>query len=210
MFTRQTDYDHIVIWLDAGHGGVDAGTYTTFNGQRVYEKDIVLDIVLMIYTLFQDSNAPVRVYLTRNNDTHTFARYRIPKWNNTADTIAKADLVVSVHADYFDGSGAQSVYGIQVYYCQNKTRNTGRLNITDQQFAQIMQDHLVSATGARDRGISGDRYLLIPSYSTMPAILIETGFLSNYSELEILMTQEYRMLIATAIYTAIIAAIDIG
>jgi len=191
-----------IIWLDAGHGGFDVGTYAVINGLRVYEKDITLAIVLKAYELLQESNL-VQVFLTRTDDSYVNLANRPTLWNES-----NADLVVSVHVDFYDGSTAQAVSGIQVNYCQNKAYNTGRINIIDAQFAQIMQNQLISRTGARDRHIRGDREFVIPTDSTMPTVLIEAGFMSNRNELAKLLTPNYQMLIATAIYNGILEAIE--
>ena len=197
-----------IVWLDAGHGGFDTGTYVMHNGMRVYEKDIALDIVLIVYELFQQSNSGVRVFLTRSDDSHVGLSQRINLWNGTEYIAAKADLVVSVHVDYYEGLTAQTVSGIQVNYYRNQNENTGRTNITNAQFAQILQNHLVDKTGARDRFTRGDRGFFILEESTMPAVLIEVGFMSNREELTRLLTAEYRMLIARGIYRGIVEAFN--
>jgi len=204
-----TDRYYKIVWLDAGHGGFDTGTYVVHGGTRVYEKDITLDIVLKVYELFQQSDSGVKVFLTRADDSHVRLSNRTRLWNNTEYIIAKADLVVSVHVDYYEGQTAQTVSGVQVNYNGNQTENTGRTNITNAQFAQILQNHLVSETGARDRYIRGDRGFTIVEESTMPAVLIETGFMSNSAELSMLLTEEYRMSIARAIYNGIVEAFQI-
>ena len=200
------DRYHIIVWLDAGLGGFDIGTYVMRGDMRIYEKDITLDIVLRIYELFQQSNSGVRVFLTRADDSHVSLSSRTNLWNDTEYMVAKADLVVSVHVDYYEGSTAQAVSGVQVNYYRNQLGNTGRVDITNAQFAQILQDQLVNETGARDRQIRGDRGFTILEGSTMPAVLIETGFMSNSEELARLLTEEYRMLIARAIYNGIVEA----
>ena len=193
-----------IVWLDAGHGGLDTGTYVVRGGIRIYEKDITLDIVLRVYELFQESSSGITAFLTRADDSHVTLSDRTILWNDTEYMIAKADLVVSVHVDYYEGSTAQTVSGVQVNYYRNQMGNTGRVDITNAQFAQILQDHLINETGARDRFIRGDRGFTIPKGSTMPAVLIEAGFMSNSEELAKLLTEEYRMSIARAIYNGIV------
>ncbi|MCL1788051.1 MAG: N-acetylmuramoyl-L-alanine amidase [Defluviitaleaceae bacterium] len=195
-----------IVWLDAGHGGRDTGTYVTLNGVRIYEKDIALDIVLRVYELFRQSDSGVKAFLTRADDSHVQLSHRPNLWNNTPTMVAKADLVVSVHVDYYEGETAQTVSGIQVNYYSNQAQNTGRVDITGGQFAQILQNHLVNETGARDRNIRGDRGFAILAESAMPAVIIETGFMSNSEELAKLMTEAYRMSIARGIYEGIVEA----
>jgi len=197
--TLQERYNKIV-WLDAGHGGSDGGTSAIFNNNTYLEKDIALNIVLMVYEMFEQSNSGVSAFLSRSGDEHIPASNRSGIWNGSAD------LVVSVHVDYYEGPTAHQVSGIQVNYYGNSAVNTGRVNLSNAQFAQIMQDHLVSETGARDRRIRGDRPFLVCSQSTMPALLIETGFMSNPEELALLVTEEYQRKIAVAIYNAIVEA----
>jgi len=208
----QEDCNNIIVWLDAGHGGVDAGTYVTLDeyGTRIYEKDIVLAIVLKAYELFAQSDAEVQVFLTRADDSYVHRHDRILLWNYTDYTIAKGDLVVSVHVDFYEGRTAQAVSGIQVNYYQNNHENTGRIDITQRELAQVLQDHLIYKTGARDRDIRGDRRFVIPTYSTMPAVIIEAGFMSNNDELSKLITAEYQMLIAMAIYYGVVEAMGFG
>jgi len=200
------DMGSIIVWLDAGHGGFDVGTYVVLDacGTVINEKDIALAIVLKAYELFQKSDSGVSVFLSRADDSYINIHDRTPLWNYTA---TKADLVVSVHVDFYEGPTAQTVSGIQVNYYQNNASNTGRVDITSRQFAQILQNNLVYETGARDRSVRGDRRFIVPANSTMPAVLIETGFMSNDGELSKLLTEEYRMSIATAIYSGIVEAI---
>ena len=97
--------------------------------------------------------------------------------------------------------------GVQVNFCNEKEINTGRIDISDARLAQILQNHLVAETGARDRGTRGNREFIITAHSTMPAVLIETGFMSNNEELAKLLTAEYRQAIARAIYNGIVEAL---
>ena len=194
-------YD-MIVWLDAGHGGIDGGTSAMLNGIMYLEKDIALDIVLMTYELFNESTSGIKAMLSRSEDVFIHRSERVPLWNDSAD------LVVSVHIDFYEGVTAPYVYGIQVNFDGNfdEAGNTSRININAEQFAQIMQNHLVQETGARDRQIRGNRNFIICAESTMPALLIETGFMSNQAELALLVTEAYQRQIAVAIYNAIVEA----
>jgi len=207
IVTVRDRYDRIV-WLDAGHGGADGGTSGTLDGVRYLEKDVVLQIVLKVYELFERSPTGIRAFLVRSTDVYIHRTNRAPMWNETAD------LVVSVHLDYFgheDPAVVQSVAGIRVYYPQEREygfEGTGRINITDRQFAQIIQGNLARETGARDRGIHQDSGspLTIFENSTAPIVLIEAGFMSNTEELTLLTSEEYQWRIARAIYNSVVEA----
>ena len=201
--TARDRYDKI-LWLDAGHGGIDGGTSALHNGVMYLERDIVLDITMMAYEMFQNSDSGIKVFLLREtNDFYMQARYRPAVWNDTAD------FVVSVHLNFFPHENdviQQSVCGIEVFY-YNTGVNTGRFDVANDRFAQIMMNHLVRETGARDRSIRSRIYpeitLAIPTGSTMPAVIVEAGYMSNRDELALLVTVEYQMRIARAIYSGV-------
>ena len=199
LIHREPNYG-MIVWLDAGHGGIDSGTRAMVDGEVHLEKDIVLNIVLKAYEIFGSSDSGIKAFLTRTGDTHIPAAYRPYLWNGLAD------LVVSVHVDYFEGPSAYQVCGVQVNFYDNGYVNTGGANITSAKFAQIMQDHLVYQTGARDRNIRGDRSFAICAGSTIPVVLVEAGFMSNPEELALLITAEYQWKIAMAIYYAVVEA----
>jgi len=190
----------MIVWLDAGHGGIDGGTSGTLNDVTHLEKDLTLDIVLMVHEMFENSNSGVKAFLSRSYDETIRPENRPLRWNDSAD------LVVSVHIDYYEGPTAQQVTGVQVLFADSEDNCTSRVNITSRQFAQVVQDHLVAETAARDRGIRNVYNLIIGTHSSMPVVLIESGFMSNQEELALLVTREYQMTIATAIYNAIVEA----
>jgi len=200
--TLRERYDRIV-WIDAGNGGGDVGPIGVLNGVNQYGKDITLAIALKVYELFAESESGVRAFLSRSACITIPVAERPDIWNDYAD------LVVSIHLNGFGGENPQYVGGFLVNYDQNKEGNTGRFNIADRRFAQIMQTHLrreILPLGARDRGITGYNNLRINTHSTMPAVLINAGFVTNPTELELLVTEDYQMSIARAIYGAVVQA----
>ena len=200
--TMRERYDRIV-WIDAGNGGGDVGPIGVLDGVNQYGKDITLAIALKVYDLFDASEAGVRAFLSRSADVTLPVAERPDIWNDYAD------LVVSIHLNGFGGENPQYVGGFLVNYDQNKEVNTGRFNVTDRRFAQIMQTHLrreIVPLGARDRGVSGYNNLRINTHSTMPSVLVNAGFVTNPAELALLITEDYQMSIAQAIYGAVVQA----
>lgn len=91
------------IVIDAGHGGHDPGAV---GPNKLYEKDVVLDIALKLRELLQ-KNANYEVFLTRDKDVF------IPLEQRTAIANSKnADLFVSIHAN---ASSNRSAKGIETY-----------------------------------------------------------------------------------------------
>ena len=91
------------IVIDAGHGGHDPGAV---GPNKLYEKDVVLDIALKLRELLQkDPN--YEIFLTRDKDVF------IPLEQRTAIANSKnADLFVSIHAN---ASPRRAAKGIETY-----------------------------------------------------------------------------------------------
>jgi len=92
------------IVLDAGHGGWDLGTV---GRKGLLEKDLVLDIVERLGKLVEKRLAAAVIY-TRTDDNYIALEKRAEVAN-----VAKADLFVSVHANYSDFPSAR---GVETYY----------------------------------------------------------------------------------------------
>ena len=92
-----------LIIIDPGHGGIDGGAETA---SGVMEKDIVLNFSKALQKLLVDAGG-FDVALTRDDDTFLRLEERVALARQN-----KADLFISVHADYFQQS---SVRGTSVY-----------------------------------------------------------------------------------------------
>ncbi len=179
-------YDKVVV-LDAGHGGSDPGT----SGNGMTEKEVNLDIVLRTQALFE-ADGRIKVYVTRNSDTYPTNISRAQMANQSAD------LFVSVHQNAAENPSGN---GVEVLYC-NHANETGS-KLTSKIAAQFMQNYMVSATGLADRGIDLRTDLIVLNQTTVPAILIECGFLTNTTDAAVLQSSANRDKIANAIYSAI-------
>jgi N-acetylmuramoyl-L-alanine amidase len=65
----------------------------------------------------------------------------------------------------------------------------------------MLQEHVVSATGADDRGVKWAPLFI--GRGKMPAALVETGFVTNSRESKLLQSISYQSTIADAILAAI-------
>ena len=169
------------VVIDAGHGDLDPGA----NIGTVYEKDITLDIALKTGELLK--SAGYTVHLTREDDTFLDLGERAEIANKK-----QAKVFVSIHCNSSeDGSGQ----GIETFYTDQKSESDGIL-------AEILQLNLIEYTGAEDRLAKTANYTVLVR-TEMPAALIEVGFLTNKTERELLMTDEYQNKIANGIGSAI-------
>lgn len=183
------------VVLDAGHGGFDPGKIGV-NGAK--EKDINLAVVLKLKELLEQEN--IQVILTRETDV---ALYEEADTNKKASDLknrvkkieeAKADLAVSIHQNSFtDGAS----HGAQVFYYE--TSEQGK------KFAELMQETIKSsiADGNHRVAKANTSYYLLKKTSGL-LIIVECGFLSNASEADLLITQEYQQKMAEAVKKGII------
>ena len=212
--TREFGLTAKTIVIDPGHGGKDPGALG--NGS-LHEKGVVLSISNKLREILTEKG--YTVLMTR--DTNRF----IPLKKRTEfATQHKADLFLSIHANSATSSKAN---GVETYYLSvNSTDSTSekiaaRENINSgysiqeletllkgliresksedsKRLARHVQQSLVEATGAIDRGVKHARFVVLIG-TKVPAILIETGFLTNPVEGRKLATSAYQYKIATAI-----------
>lgn len=188
------------VVLDPGHGGSDRGTA----GLTGREKVLTLDLAKRVQRLLEA--AGLKVVPTRTTDENVSLDERV------AVTERKhADLFVSLH--FNSGGNAQ---GIETYCVPpagavstgNPFRrffgggdDTCAANQFDEKnvwLAHCVQRSLLHSTGANDRGVRRARFVVIRD-AACPAILVESGFLSNAVEEQRLLTPDYRDKLAKGI-----------
>ena len=176
------------IYLDAGHGGVDSGA----KYKDILEKDINLELVLKLEEKLLKKGA--FVYLTRKEDkdlADSNAYYRKKSdLGNRARMIneSDADIFISIHLNSYPSSKWS---GAQVFYTKR--------NPNSEALASIMQQNL---NKNRKHSIINNMYMY--DRIDKPGILIEAGFISNYSDREKLLNDEYQNEFADKIIEGII------
>lgn len=156
--------DHIVVCLDAGHGGDDPGA--VFEGRQ--EKNDNLSMVLAVRdALLREGHENLSVILTREDDT-ALELARRTDFANRND----ATLFVSVHRNSGGGQGVETWVSAD-----------GLRPETD--LATYIQNNLKEAGITKDRGVrKGTASNPLASYyvvghTDMPACLVELGFIDN-------------------------------
>ncbi|WP_434685428.1 N-acetylmuramoyl-L-alanine amidase [Pseudanabaena minima] len=167
-----------VILVDAGHGGRDPGAI----GNGIQEKDVVLDISISLGKALQ--NMGYTVYYTRTSDVEIDLEPRVA----LAERV-NADVFVSIHANSL-ASRNNSVNGVETFFARGST--IGRT------LASYVQSQIISATGATDRSAKAAGFYVI-ARTSMPAILVETGFVTNPTEARNLSNPNYQKQMADAI-----------
>lgn len=185
----KTIYNNIVM-LDAGHGGKDNGA----KAASVKEKSLCLNILYnKAKTYFDNPTSNVKAYWTRHDDTF-INLYQRPKYSKKYN----ADMFVSLHMNF---ASSKSAKGTEVYYSKrnNKTAFSG---LNSKILAQRMRTTLVSQLNSQNRGVKQAGFVVIKN-NTVPAVLVELGFISNRSERAKLKTSTYQTKAAKALYKGI-------
>ncbi len=183
----QEVYDKVLL-LDAGHGGSDPGA----SGNGIIEKNMNLTIMQKVANAL--SGTDIKVYVTRNSDVY-------PSNSSRAQTAnAIADAMVSIHMN----SGSTVANGTEVLY-KNHANDTGS-GLTSEKLAQLLQESIVAATGNTSRGTKLRTDLLILNSTTVPAVIVETVFISNPGDAVKISQEAYQNKVANAIASAITEA----
>ena len=172
------DPSKITIAIDPGHGGNQPGAvYPDANGNDVKEKDLTLPMSLMLADILEDRG--YNVVLTRTGDDSVSLADRAKMAN-----AAGAELFVSIHCNALDRTDYE---GIFTYYYPNSTRGEA--------LAKQVQAGVVEATGGIGRGTPSANFQVLRE-TTMPAVLVETGFMTHPGELARLCDPDYQQKIA--------------
>lgn len=183
-------YKNIVV-LDAGHGGTDPGAIRKLNGVTINEKDINFKIMYeRTQKYFNTEDSEIKAYYSRYNDTKVDLYERAA----FAEKVG-ADLFVSLH---MNANNSSSPYGTEVYYTgSNKAKTKSGLN--SKTLATIFLNSLTSKLGTHKRYIA-DKSLAVCRANTVPAVLIELGFMSNPNDLALMTDEDFQEETAKAIY----------
>jgi len=219
------------IIIDPGHGGKDPGAIGKFGTK---EKDIVLDIALMLYDMLKE-NPSFNPILTRDKDVYI----PLDKRRQIANS-QKGDLFISLHCNSTRNNRSKAS-GIEIYflsYAKNKeAKETAKLensvilydskklesedplkNIVfdmlhnsylreSQIFADILLNEMDKSLPTIARKVDQAGFLVLKGLY-MPGILVETGFLSNKKEEMLLKNPEYKKKIAISLYNGILEFVN--
>jgi len=186
--------DRAVI-IDPGHGG--EGYPGAIGPTGLQEKDFVLDISRKLAQDLPRYHIPV--LMTRDDDTHVSLDERVAFAQEQAPP---AVLFVSIHAN---AAGDPRADGIEVWY-PNDVANTHEY-AAGVALAFLCQRHLYAATrdiyrGCRCKNVERQEFRVLRR-APVAAVLIETGFVTNPENEQLMKTQWYREKVARGITNGI-------
>ena len=176
MPKRDSNKKYVVI--DAGHGGTD---YGALRG-NINEKDITLDISKRVQNMLEKKGYTVA--MTRTDDTYVSLQDRV-EFSETFNP----DIFVSIHVN---SSNSESPSGLETHYYKENSLK----------LAKHIHAAMLNNINSKDRGLFKSKFYVI-NHTTAPAILVETGFISNPSERAQLITESRKKATAKAIVEGI-------
>jgi len=178
-----------IILIDAGHGGYDPGKVSG----STQEKTINLAIAQKLQTYLEQADATALMTRVDDSDLANSKKSDMRTRKMTADT-SNADIFVSIHQNSYPSG---SVKGAQVFYF-NHSDNSKRL-------AQCIQNELKSfIDNDNKREVTENSSYYVLKNTSMPAVIVECGFLTNATEKSSLQDPDYQDRIAWAIYMGIV------
>lgn len=149
-------HGEVVVMIDPGHGGRDPGAIGIGGLQ---EKDINTTISRRIQQVLQQRG--LTVVMTRSDDTYVSLEGR----TDYAERVG-ADVFISIHANAIS-LDRPDVNGLETYYYD-----------TGQRLAQVIHDNVLQRVSMGNRGVRQARFFVLRRTS-MPAVLVETGFVTG-------------------------------
>lgn len=193
-------YNKIIV-IDAGHGGEDPGSMSSQYG--VIEKNTTLNIAQKSKKYFS-MDPSIKVYYTRLTDSQQGITYGNGVTSTTISVKnraefaneVEADLFISVHCNSVDYESAK---GSEVLYSSKNTSVTSS-GLNSKKFADLAFPFLLEAIGSEKRSVKDSPNLIVCKNTKMPAILLETAFLSNQDDATLLKDDGILEQIAKALY----------
>ncbi len=167
------------IVIDPGHGGSDYGAIR----EGINEKDITLDVSRRVASILKSKG--YKVALTRSDDKYVSLEDRVEFSENE-----NPEIFVSIHVN---SAVATEPSGIETHYYHDYSK----------ELADVVHSHMVKDISSKNRGLFKSKFYVI-NHTTVPAILVEIGFLSNAEERAELVTDSRKQKTAKAIAEGII------
>ena len=185
--------DRITVIIDAGHGGEDGGAEV----DGILEKDINLSIADKLADTLRLCG--VRVTEIRDEDisvyddsAQTLREKKVSDLKHRVEIVngSENNILVSIHQNKFDNSAYS---GAQVFYSSNNDKSRVLAESIRNSVVSLLQNDNTREL----KPANSDIYLL--DNATVPAVIVECGFLSNDEERAKLLDSGYQSEMAYSI-----------
>lgn len=194
--------NRITVIIDAGHGGEDGGAEV----DGILEKDINLSIADKLADTLRLCG--VRVTEIRDEDisvyddsAQTLREKKVSDLKHRVEIVngSENNILVSIHQNKFDNSAYS---GAQVFYSSNNDKSRVLAESIRNSVVSLLQNDNTREL----KPANSDIYLL--DNATVPAVIVECGFLSNDEERAKLLDSGYQSEMAYSIAMGVLEYID--
>ena len=221
-----------VVTVDAGHGGVDPGNPGVFFPRGLKEKDVTLQVSLLLRQELLKRG--IGVIMTRTTDTLIDIRHRGGYCSD------RCDLFVSLHVNSLKRrAGYTAVRGFETYFLATaKTEDAARVAQMENEavrfeqpsgdaveggldfilkdlqlnehlresarLAELMQSHLSEVHPGPDKGAK-QAGLMVLTTARRPAVLVELGFATNPEDAKVMSRPQSQQNLAASIADAVVS-----
>ena len=191
--------------IDAGHGGIDGGA---IGADGTPEKDINLQISLYLNEILKSYGFNTVMIREDDRSVHsdsakTVREIKVSDIHNRMSVMENTDncIFISIHQNSYNSS---KYWGTQVFYSPNTLESKLLADEIQQSVVSLLQSN--NERQIKECGKSV--YLLY--YAKKPAVLVECGFITNYSDLELLKNEEYQRKMAFSVANGILNYVNKG
>jgi N-acetylmuramoyl-L-alanine amidase len=184
-----------IIVLDPGHGGGDRGT--AHNG--LVEKDLALDIARRLRAVLVAQGWTVR--MTRDTDIDPVSQENLAKMRADGQPNPDDRAYLQTRCDVANNLGARLFISIHINAAPSETPHGTTLywyKPQDAPFAQAIEKNLIPLAGTQDDGTRHEN-LYVVRHTTMPAVLVETAFITNLGDVALLRQPSFLQNVAQGI-----------
>jgi N-acetylmuramoyl-L-alanine amidase len=190
----------VTIVIDPGHGGFDPGKIGI---NKALEKDINLSISKKLKGYLEQKG--IKVIMTREEDKGLHGENAGDKkradMRKRVSIINESDalIAVSIHQNSFT---AESSKGFQVFYYQNSVEGKLLAETLQEKTKDTLKD------GNKREARPNQSYYMLKN-TKCPLVIVECGFLSNWTEANLLCEEEYQKKIAWAIHLGLLEYLNL-
>lgn len=185
----KAENEKFCLVIDPGHGGVDGGAIA-LNGIKESDLNLAIGLKLQMLADFMG----IRTVMTRVDDS---MRTDVKSYSEHEELVYRTELansspngvLISIHQNCYPTSQPS---GAQVLYAKSDgSRSLGELS----------HNNIIKLLEPENRRVlePAPKSLYITSNVTCPAILVECGFISNFSDLEKLSDKAYQTAFASVL-----------
>lgn len=184
------------IVVDPGHGGIDGGA----SSGGLLEKNVNLEISLKLRNIL--INSGLNVVMTRDSDVSLESKSNLNASRYRRDLHGRKVIIdqhnptafISVHMDSYKNSSAR---GVKIFYHSTSEEGKKLAQSISDKINKMVFEEFLNTQNVKAEIAPGDYYLLRSCKA--PGVIVETGFISNPTDQQLIQREDYQQVMAKAI-----------